>query len=533
MKEEKISGLSYGIVLMAMAGGIALGLIMSSNFAAFKKPVNSSLQYKVDETMHLIQNEYVDVIDEDSVADVMLNAMLLTLDPHSRYASAKEVAKEMEQLTGQFEGVGMTLRRIKDTTCVGSLFDNSPAAKAGLLPGDRIITVDTTNVCGPKIKADDVVKLIRGPKRSKVELGVVRRGVEGVRHYTLYRQNVKAPSMDYHTMLENKTGYIKVSSFGEDTYSEFREALQSLKNQGMQRLVLDLRGNGGGLLDAAVGIASELLPKGSMIVYTQGAHSWRSEMKSPGGGIYTEGDLTVMIDEGSASASEIVSGAIQDNDRGLIVGRRSFGKGLVQRKFSLNDGSALMLTVSKYYTPSGRCIQRPYKDGVEEYYRSNISQILKENMSDSIDATLGDTVKYHTKNGRVVYGGGGIVPDKLLPLQRYDDVIYYNTLLSKGIILEYAFDQISNHVSELMKRYPTVESFEKGYQVSDGMLQEIVERGKKAGVETQPKYVNEYARLIKIMTKAYIAQSLYGEKGFYKIYLQMDDELKKVVNKMI
>lgn len=528
MKEDKISGVSYGIVLLAVLAGMALGVMLMQNMGSLRHREATTLQSKVDETMRLIENEYVEIIDEDSIADVMLNAMLQTLDPHSRYLSVKEMTAEMEMLTGEFEGVGMTLRRIKDTTCVASVFEGGPAAHAGLRPGDRIVSVDTTNVCGPRLKADDVVKLIRGPHGTRVELGVMRPKVEGVRHYEMKRQRVTAPSTNYSCMLDGQVGYIRLSNFADGTYREFHTALKELKDEGMRRLILDLRDNGGGLMDAAVKIASDLLPKGDMIVYTQGAHSWRNSIKSPGGGIYTEGPLTVMINEGSASASEIVSGAIQDNDRGTIVGRRSFGKGLVQRSFNLADGSALMLTVSKYYTPSGRCIQRPYDKGAEEYYLSNLSRMIKESGEDSIEAALTDTTQYRTKKGRVVYGGGGIIPDKIIPMKRYDHIQYYNELVRKGVILDYAFGLMSQNYEQLMKSYPTLEQFDKGYVVSNAMVEQIAAAGEREGVAKDSKALQINSEMIKTLTKAYIAQSLYGERGYYQIILNMDDELKGV-----
>lgn len=514
---------------MAMAAGGLLGALAYQNIERYRLRQNGSLQYKVDEAMHLIKTEYADVIDEDSLADEMLNAMLLTLDPHSRYVSAKGMETEMEQLMGQFEGVGMTLRRLQDTTCVNSVFPDGPAKKGGLLPGDRIVSVDTVNVCGPQLQASDVVSLIRGRSGTVVDLGVVRRGVEGVGHYRLRRSKVSTPSMNYSAMLDGRRGYIKISNFSDNTASEFHNALEDLKSQGMQELILDLRGNGGGLLDAAVKVCSDLLPKNDVIVVTKGAHTWRQVIKSPGGGAYTEGGLIVMIDESSASASEIVSGAIQDNDRGTIMGRRSFGKGLVQRQFMLHDGSAIMLTVSKYHTPSGRCIQRPYDQGVEAYYLSNYAQIMKDYLSDSIAAALTDTVPYKTKNGRTVYGGGGIVPDKVIPLKEHDYMPYVNQLSHKLVDLRYADHLVSGHVEELLKRYPDIESFFKGYVVTDAMLGQMADMGEKEGVARNNESLIQGSKLLKGLIKTYVAQSLYGDQGFYRCYIPLDEDLEEVL----
>lgn len=519
----------YLLLLLAMAVGTVFGVMVSKNPILGNNEDENLLGYKVRETMNLIENCYVDEISGDSLTNEMLNAMLTYLDPHSHYLSAEEMARESEQLQGHFDGIGVVLRRVGDTSCVNQIIEGGPSMGAGLLPGDRIVSVDTVPVVKRKVSADGVVKLIRGRKGTTVDLGIVRRGVEGVGHYKIKRGTVSTPSVTYSDMVDKTTGYIRISRFAEQTPDEFVVALLMLKDKGMKRLVIDLRGNGGGLLESALLIADQLLPKGHLIVYTEGVHQARADVHSTRGGHYTEGDLVVLIDEYSASASEILAGAIQDNDRGLIMGRRSFGKGLVQGQFNLADGSAIWLTTARYYTPSGRCIQKPYDNGFDEYYLSNYEQILSESMSDSIDAQLNDTTKYYTKKGRVVYGGGGIVPDKVIPHKRYDDIVYFNQLSRGGVLIDYAFEYVSGHIAELNRKYPSAMAFERLFEVSDLMVEELAKMGEARGIARNAKSIAAYRSLMKSTLKAYIGQSLFNDHLYYKLLLADDDELQQVL----
>lgn len=524
--EKGRNGLSYGLILLAMGAGMVLGLAIAQNRFFNRYEQGSTLGSKVQETMALIQGQYVDEVSGDSLTDEMLNAMLNTLDPHSRYLSAEMMAKESEHLQGHFDGIGVLLRRVGDTSCVGVVFGDGPSADAGLLPGDRIVMVDTVPVAERKTPADEVVKLIRGRRYSTVDIGVVRHGVDGVGHYKIRRGQVNTHTVNYYAMLDSRNGYIRISGFAEHTHKEFCLALSELKKKGMKRLIIDLRGNGGGLLEASLKIANELLPQGDMIVYTKGRHQRKIDVRSTGNGMYTEGDLVVMIDETSASASEVLAGAIQDNDRGVIMGRRSFGKGLVQSQFELADGSAIWLTTSRYYTPSGRCIQKPYTDGYEEYFISNYQQALAESMSDSIEAHLADTTRYYTKNGRVVYGGGGIVPDRVIPHKRYEGILYFNQLSRAMVMYDYAFDYVTRNVKALKEKYPTAESFEKGFATTDAMIAEMVSLGVKRQIDRNEASTKAYKYLMKSTIKAYVGQCLFGDNLYYKLTIVDDDEIQ-------
>lgn len=532
MSNKSNNGLSYGIVLLAMVAGMVLGLAMAQNKLLQRHSSSDKLATKMDDALDLIHSHYVDYVDNDSITNEMLNAMLNVLDPHSRYLSAEEMSKESAQIQGHFDGIGVVLRRMGDTSCVGQVLDGGTAQAGGLLPGDRIITIDTINVVEKKLSADEVVKLIRGRRNSIVDLGIKRFGTEGIGHYKIRRNTVQTHTVNYSAMLDKSNGYIRISSFAQNTHHEFCAALNKLKRQGMQRLIVDLRGNGGGLLETSLEIANELLPKGDLIVYTKGLHQRREEIRSTGNGLYTEGDLIVLIDESSASASEVLAGAIQDNDRGTIMGRRSFGKGLVQGQFSLHDGSALWLTTARYYTPSGRCIQRPYDKGYEAYYLSNYRQVWEETFSDSISASLSDTIQYHTKKGRVVYGGGGIVPDKVMPHRKYNDILYYNRLSESLTMFDYAFDQVSRNVKQLMKRYPTAEAFEHDYTVTESMINEMVQLGEKRGVTKDPKALANHQALIRSTIKSYVGQCLFGDDMYYKLVLHEDEDLKNVMKQI-
>ena len=429
-------------------------------------------------------------------------------------------------MRGSFEGVGIVLHREGDTTYVGQVMSGGPSDGVGLLPGDMIVSVDGERVSGVGMPSDSVVARLRGPRHSRVKVLVSRR--DGEHEYTIRRGVVERQSLPYSGMLDDTTGYILLSTFATTSYDEFHNALWKLKGQGMRHLIFDLRGNGGGSLADAVGIANELLPTGSLIVYTQGEHSRRHDVKASFGGGFTKGRVTVLIDESSASASEVVSGALQDNDRATIVGRRSFGKGLVQTDFKLKDGSSVLLTTARYYTPSGRCIQRPYDDGTEEYYRSYFEQLVEETYADSVVTTVNDSTPYYTTGGRIVYGGGGILPDRVLPYRKDTSFVYFNQLQNSGLMNRVAFGYVRDNVESLMQRYADEDVFCHKFAVPEALVDELVQRAEQAGIGRDSRSLATQRRLIKNRLKAYIAQSLYGDGALYRVMLDEDEDLRQV-----
>lgn len=505
-------------LLIALLLGVLLGLLLTPSP---RSKAVESFPEKVMEVVGLVENEYVDDIDSDSLCDAMLNAMLLSLDPHSRYLSVNELRKEQESMQGNFDGIGVVLHYLGDTAYVGEVMADGPSVGSGLKPGDLIWCVDGDTVSGVGLSNEETVNRIRGPHGTQVTLTVLRHGEKNPLRFTIVRGRVVTPSVAYVGMMPRRTGYINLTRFGETTADEIHNALLLLKSQGMQRLVLDLRNNGGGLLEAAIAVADELLESGNMIVYTQGDHQRRTNIRSTRGGLFEQGDLIVLIDEYSASASEIVAGAVQDNDRGIIYGRRSFGKGLVQRQFDLYDGSALWLTVARYYTPSGRCIQRPYSHGSDDYYMRFLERLAAApTTADSSYLTqpLDDSTQYYTKRKRVVYGGGGICPDKTLPYRVDGDVKDFNKLVNSGQPLRKAFEYVIHNIGSLQHDYPSEEVFLRQFCFPD------LDKALPDAKQLSPV---QHRRLETLM-KAYVAQSLFGQKTFYKIYVTIDDDLERI-----
>lgn len=507
--------------------GLLLGSRLNPRMGE-ERLVQRSSQYKIGEALQLIEDEYVDEIDYDSLVGKVLGMTLQSLDPHSRYLSAEELSKEDEYLHGQFEGIGVVLYYIDDTACVEQVFADGPS-NGMLQTGDRIVTIDGENVAGVGLTNTEVVGKIRGPKRSKVDLGVKRYGEEGLHHVVVTRNVINTYSISYSGMIEKGIGYVRLTKFIESSYKEFADALNKLRRNGMTDLVLDLRSNGGGLLDQAIMICDELLPGNELIVYTEGAHDMRRDVRSRPGGLFGKGNLVVLIDENSASASEIVSGAIQDNDRGIIIGRRSFGKGLVQRQFLLSDHSAMFLTVSRYYTPSGRCIQRPYDKGTDEYYNDYLKRVMFDFGQDSTLTCVTDSTPYRTTKGRVVYGGGGIYPDYPLPYHTDEDVVYYNRLMEKGLPTRFAFDYVTKEWKNLKKSYASAEEFVKRYDVSEALWQEFLRTAERKGVPRDGRSLAKYGGQIRLRLKAEIGNCLFGNDTFYQIMLPQDEDIERAL----
>ena len=521
-------------ISIALTIGILLGVWLSPS----SKDDNETLgeishvnkTNKMTEIMRLIPKRYVDSISYEQVEECAIQLLLQYLDPHSVYVPKLNFVTEKENLEGEMEGVGLWVSMVKDTAFIIEVFKDSPSDRAGILGGDRIVTINGESVFGRKFTNKDVVKRLKGPKGTMVNLGISRRGESKVLNFKLKRTAIPLNTVRYSGMLDDEIGYISLTEFSATTYKEMRVALSKLRSQGMQKLILDLRGNGGGLLYQAREVADLFLSQGQLIVYTEGVNSPKEEYYSTTDDAFVDGSFVVMMNEYSASASEVVAGAIQDNDRGLIVGRRSFGKGLVQKQFEMFDGSALRLTTARYYTPSGRCIQRPYDKGSDEYYLDFLLRILADMESDSIIQKVTDTTKYYTKEGRVVYAGGGIFPDVVLPYEKDVLLVYYNRLKDKGIFYKYAFDYVDKNRALLLKKYPQSDDYVKGFSLSDEMFEDFLMLAEKSGIKRNVESIAAYGNEMKILVKAYMAEFLYGKEVYYGITLSADHELQKAIN---
>ncbi len=536
MSEKKKTTYSLGIVLLALAIGLAAGFMTAPKVKPQDVPNVtgiSKLGSHLVALEYIIANYYVDEVDYDSLTTSAMTAMLESLDPHSSYLTPIANSKENEMMQSRFEGIGVTLHSMNDSVFASTVRAGSPAHRAGIRAGDRIIKVDTTVVTGTGMSEElsSVVDLIRGPRYSTVTLGIQRQGSDKIREIKVKRDVILHPTVVAAIMIDKHTGYVNISRFSETTASEFHAALLQLTKEGMTHLVLDLRGNRGGSLETAIAVADELLPKGDLIVYTEGAHSPRNNHYATRGGLFEEGKLTILINEFSASASEVVSGAIQDNDRGTIAGRRSFGKGLVQRPFDLPDGDAIHLTIARYYTPSGRCIQRPYDKGSDAYYMDYLTRIFSDYRSaDSLyNATVDTTQSFLTKKGRKVYGGGGIQPDIILPYLIDTNWVYYNRLADKQVLEQVIFNELFAHYDQIVKKYPTAEAFVKNYQVDDATFERIIRCAESKGIRRHPSCIKKYGANIRNRYKALMAMTLYNDDAFYQVALPYDTELQRAL----
>lgn len=474
-----------------------------------------------------IVNLYVDKVEEEKVVESAIRAMLKELDPHSTYLTAKEVEKMNEPLQGNFEGIGVQFNIADDTLFVIQTVSKGPSEKVGILPGDRIVTVNDTAIAGVKMERDEIMKRLRGPKGSVVCLGVVRRGVDELLMFNVVRDKIPVNTLDAAYMIAPKVGYIKISSFGATTHQEFSEALDKLKKQKMRDLILDLQGNGGGYLKAAVDMANDFLQEGQQIVYTEGDKSPRSEFNAEGKGQFQQGRLVVLIDEYSASASEIVTGAVQDWDRGIVVGRRSFGKGLVQRPIALPDGAMIRLTVARYHTPSGRCIQKPYGDDID-YRKDLVNRLNSGELLHADSIHFADSLKFQTKLlARTVYGGGGIMPDYFVPLDTVSYTKYHRELTAKGAIVNTNLTIIDRYRKEYESRYPNFEAYQKKFEVDDTLLGILLAEAEKAGVKYEEEQYLASLPLIKVQLKALIARDLWDMSQFYEIFNHTDKTVMK------
>jgi carboxyl-terminal processing protease len=519
---------SWWVVLFPAVLGLALaaGFLAGARFGAPRSadPGLFSFQRdrpsdKLDQVMDLIDRNYVDTVKEEQLVDEVLQDMLQKLDPHSYYISVAELRAAQEPLEGSFMGIGVEFALQRDTIVVISPVEGGPSDKLGIRAGDRIVSADGKSLAGVHVANEDVMKALRGPESSKVKVGILRGGAKPF-EVEVERGEIPINSVAAAIIDVDGTGYIKLSRFARTTEEEFVKASKELLAKGMKRLVLDLRGNGGGYLNAATGICDHLLPKGSQILYTQGRTSPRRDFVSAGSGLLIDMPLAVLIDEGSASASEIVSGAIQDNDRGLIVGRRSFGKGLVQEHVELEDHSAVRITTARYYTPSGRSIQRPYGQGID--YDDDMSARFEHGEQFSADSIrLDSTKKYTTLKGRTVFGGGGIMPDLFVPADTAERSAYLSELFFSGAINQYAFDVADRQRKQLMA-YSTPEAFMERFVVDAGLLNGLAQEAARSGVKEDVGGLSRSSRLIGERLKAGIARNIWRESGYYRVVIGSD-----------
>ena len=480
-----------------------------------------------------VTNLYVDSVDESKLVEDAIRGMLEKLDPHSSYSDAKETKAMNEPLQGDFEGIGVQFNMVEDTLVVIQPTINGPSEKVGIIAGDRIVSVNDTTIAGVKIARIDIVKKLRGPKGTKVKLGVVRRGIKEPLTFIVKRDKIPVHTLNAAYMIRPTIGYIRLESFGAKTYDELMAAVDTLKNQGMQSLILDLQDNGGGYLETAARIVNEFLEDKDMIVYTEGRTTQRKEYRAYGNGKLRDIPVVVLLNEYSASASEIVAGAIQDQDRGTIIGRRSFGKGLVQRPIELPDGSMIRLTIAHYYTPSGRCIQKPYKKGDLKDYQMDMENRLKRGELTNPDSIhFADSLKCYTlRKNRVVYGGGGIMPDEFVPLDTLKYTKYHRSIAAKNIIIEQHLKYVDAERKHLKKQYSTFEDFYNNYEVPQSLLDTIEKVAESKDIK--PKDEEERTKTheqLHIQLKALIARDLWDMNEYYRVWNDNSDIVQRALD---
>ena len=470
---------------------------------------------------YAISTLYVDSVNEEKLVEDAIKGMLESLDPHSTYTDAKETRELEEPLQGEFSGVGIQFNMNKDTLYVIQTIPGGPSERVGVLAGDRIIYVNDTVIAGVKMRNSDIQKRLRGKKGTRVTIKVKRPGVKELITFRITRDNIPLQSIDASYMLDERTAYLRISRFGAKTHEEMVDALKDLKKQGMTQLIMDLGDNGGGYLNAAIDMCNEFLDRGQLMVYTEGDNSPRNDATANGWGDYKDLHMVVMVNQFSASAAEIFAGAMQDWDRAVIVGRRTFGKGLVQRPFKFDDGSMMRLTVARYYTPSGRCIQKPYDRGDKKAYEQELLDRANEGEYYSLDSIqFNDSLRYTTRlNGRIIYGGGGVMPDVYVPIDTTEYSTYYRDLSAKGIINQYSIAYVDEHRNELAKQYKTLRDFDYGFNVSDEMMRDFIALGEKDSVKYDEEKYRTSELLLKDIIKGLIARGVYGDQSAYNVII--------------
>jgi carboxyl-terminal processing protease len=511
------------IRIICAVGFIFISASLNAQF--FNEPT-----FKFGQLLNYLDRFYVDSVNENKLTEVAIVSLLKELDPHSSYLTAKEVKEMNEPLQGNFEGIGVTFNILNDTIFIIGTIPGGPSEKIGVMAGDKIINIDGKNVAGIKITNEGVFSKLRGTKGTMVTISVLRRYVKGLIDFTITRDKIPIYSIEASYMINNETGYIKLRRFAQTTSKEFESAMDTLKLKGMKNLILDLTDNGGGYLEEAVELADHFLDNNKLIVYTKGLHMKKREYHAEMPGLFEKGKLVVLIDEGSASASEILAGAIQDWDRGIIVGRRSFGKGLVQQQCPFQDGSVLRLTIARYYTPSGRLIQKPYTKGIDEYDKDLINRYKKGEYVHEDSIHFPDSLKFSTLiDKRAVYGGGGIMPDFFVPLDTTGYSDYYRDILRQGILNKFVLNYIDQNRKILKYQYPNIELYVTKFNV-DPILSSLIEYADKEGVKPNIQQINVSKPILSKLLKAYIARDIWDSNEFYQIFNQDENIINKALD---
>lgn len=528
MNNKKLSVYLPVIFAVILVIGIVLGMQLGQMGHGFSL-VRIKNDNKLNDVINWVNKNYVDPENKDDLKEKAITGMLQSLDPHSVYIPASEFHEATDPLLGSFEGIGVQFRIENDSITVIIPVSGGPSEKVGIKAGDRIVIIDGKKVAGIKITNSDVLHKLKGKKGTTVKVGIYRRGLAGLTDYTIIRDVIPTYSLDIAYMVTPGIGYIRLSNFSAKTHEEIHNALKKLNSLGMKKLVLDLRGNGGGYLQAAIDVADEFLPTGKLIVYTEGKNHPREYAYSTANGLFETGDLTLLLDEWSASASEIVAGAIQDNDRGEIIGRRSFGKGLVQEQLDFKDGSAIRLTIARYYTPTGRCIQKPYKNGTEEYYNQYYHRLLDTETGKPDSVHFPDSLKFKTPKGKIVYGGGGIQPDIYVPVEKDSLLKYYTTLINKGTIYQYAFEYTDKYRKDLNQN-KTFDQYDKNFRITDPIYEEFLKYAVSKGIKREGNDLAASDARIKVMLKAYIGRNILDNPGFYPYLNNIDLTFHRAVD---
>lgn len=509
---------------------LSLILLISIGFGVNAQRISPTQQRKLSQAISAISSMYVDTIDDKKIVESAIRGLLEDLDPHSTYTPKEEVQRMHEPLEGSFDGIGVQFQIIKDTINVVQIVSGTPAEKVGVFPGDKIILINDSLVAGVKIQNSDILKKLRGKRGTPVWIKVMRGNNPKLIEFKIIRDKIPLYSVDASYMLTDKIGYIKVNNFGSTTTEEFNKALLKLKGQGMKDLVLSLERNGGGYLKTSIELADEFLTTDKLIVYTDGLNVPRSDARSTRRGNFEDGRIVVLVDEYSASASEILSGAIQDWDRGVVIGRRTFGKGLVQRELPLNDGSMMRLTVARYYTPTGRSIQKPYANGSKEYNKDLMDRYNSGELMHADSIHFPDSLQYKTLiQKRTVYGGGGIMPDIFVPIDTADNTAYHRDLVGRGIVNNTVIQFMNKNREKLKAQYPNFEKYNKEFEVSEATLKEMIAEGEKEKIPFKEDEYNRSKRLIKLQMKAIIANNLWEVNEFYRVIDVENNSLKKAV----